>query len=54
MQKVKNPRILSLYDQYKDQNNIYLFTQFCNGGTLEDHLERYKKQKHQPLPENEA
>lgn len=40
MEKINNPRILKLYDKMKVKNSIYLITKFCNGGTLQDIIDK--------------
>lgn len=49
MKSIKNDNIVELYDVKKSSNNIYLFQELCNRGSLEDVLEKRKK-----LPENEG
>jgi serine/threonine protein kinase len=47
MKSIKNDNIVELYDVKKSCNNIYLFQELCNRGSLEDILEKRKK-----MPEN--
>ena len=55
MKDIKHPNILSLLDFHKDPKYIYIVTNFCNGGNLEEYLLAYKKQNNDnPLPENIA
>lgn len=36
MKTIEHPRILRLYDRIVDQNLVMLFTNFCDGGNLEE------------------
>ena len=49
MKAIKNENIVELYDVKKSANNIYLFQELCDKGSLEDVLEKKKK-----MPESEA
>ena len=49
MKSIKNDNIVELYDVKKSCNNIYLFQELCDKGSLEDVLNSRKK-----LPEAEA
>ena len=49
MKAIKNDNIVELYDVKKSANNIYLFQELCDKGSLEAVLEKRKK-----LPEAEA
>lgn len=39
MMNIRNDYVLSLIDAKKTSNNIYIFTEFCNGGDLRRLLE---------------
>ena len=49
MKSLKHPNIVTLYDVKKSANNIYLFQELCDKGSLEDVLNTRKK-----LPEAEV
>jgi serine/threonine-protein kinase ULK/ATG1 len=49
MKSLKHPNIVQLFDVKKSANNIYLFQELCDKGSLEDVLNNRKK-----LPEAEA
>jgi serine/threonine protein kinase len=49
MKALKHPNIVSLFDVKKSSNNIYLFQELCDRGSLEDVLISRKK-----LPESEV
>jgi serine/threonine protein kinase len=36
MKKAKHDNLVALYDVRKSANNIYLFLELCNKGSLED------------------
>lgn len=36
LSKIQSPYIIGLFDIQKTQNNFYLFTQYCNGGDLDE------------------
>jgi hypothetical protein len=38
MKSIKNDNIVELYDVKKSANNIYLFQELCNRGSLEEVL----------------
>lgn len=40
LQKVDHPNIIKFHNFYYTQNNCYLITDFCEGGTLQDHIDR--------------
>lgn len=49
MKALKHPNIVQLYDVKKSPNNIYLFQELCDKGSLEEVLSSRKK-----LPEAEV
>ena len=49
MKALKHPNIVQLYDVKKSANNIYLFQELCDKGSLEDVLSSRRK-----LPEAEV
>jgi len=38
LKKLKNQNILQLCDILQTKNNVYIFTEFCNGGDLRNIL----------------
>lgn len=49
LSKIKNPNVIRLYETLKTANNLYIVYELCNGGTLEEMLDKRKF-----LPEKEA
>ena len=49
MKSLKHPNIVQLFDVKKSSNNIYLFQELCDKGSLEDVLNNRKK-----IPEAEV
>ena len=49
LKKLDHPNIVRLYDVLNTTNNVYIITEYCNGGTLDDLLRKEKK-----LNENQA
>ena len=43
MKSLKHPNIVTLYDVKKSANNIYLFQELCDKGSLEEVLTERKK-----------
>ena len=41
--KVKTPYIIEILDNFSDSDNIYILTELCNGGSLEDKLKKGEK-----------
>lgn len=50
MKKVRSPFVVELFDVFYDSDNIFIITEFCNGGDLRHYLEK----KNGSLPEAEA
>ena len=42
MKSLKHPNLLHLYDLLETSNNYYMVTQFCDGGDLEQHVNKAK------------
>lgn len=38
MQKVKSENLVGFYDYKITQNNVYLFLEYCDGGTLTEFM----------------
>lgn len=49
LSKIDNPNIIKLKEFIQSKNNIYFVYEYCNGGTLEDYINKKKK-----LSEKEA
>ena len=47
LKKVKSPHIIRFIEMLRTVNNYYLVYEYCNGGTLGEHLTRKKKLKEQ-------
>ena len=44
-----NPNVVKLYEVLNSKNNIYIVSEYCNGGDLKEYLQAKGK-----LPEKEA
>ena len=51
LKKIKNNNIIYLYNTFRDKDFIYLYLEYCNGGTIKDNLDKYIKKTGRPLPE---
>lgn len=40
LKKIHNPNIIRLIDVFNSKNNLYLVYEFCNGGNLEEHIQK--------------
>ena len=49
--KIKNNNIIKLYNTYQTENSIYLYLEYCNGGTIKENLDKYKNKTGRPFPE---
>lgn len=36
-----HPNIIRFHEVHYTENNCYLITDFCEGGTLQDHIDRF-------------
>ena len=43
LKKLDHPNIVRLYDVLNTSNNVYIITEYCNGGTLDEILKRERK-----------
>lgn len=43
LKKLDHPNIVRLYDVLNTSNNVYIITEYCNGGTLDELLRKEKK-----------
>lgn len=50
MKQLKSPNIVSFYNVFFTKNNVYIITEFCNGGDLRGLFKREKG----PMPEEKA
>jgi serine/threonine protein kinase len=51
LKNLNHPNIMQLVEIKSSHNNIYLITEYCNGGTLSDNLTLHQKMHKSPLPE---
>ena len=51
LKDTNHPNIIRLYDVKTDSNFIYIITEYCNGGNLEQFLEKYLEANNKALPE---
>lgn len=51
LKKLNHPNIMQLIEIKSSHNNIYLITEYCNGGTLSENLTMHQKLYKTPLPE---
>lgn len=51
LNKVNHPNIMKLIEIKSTHNNLYLITEYCNGGTLTENLAKYQKNYKIPFPE---
>ena len=51
LKEVDHPNIVKLFKVHETTQFYYLVTEFCNGGSLSDCLEEYKKKYKKPFPE---
>ena len=51
MKDINHPNIIKLIDVKINQQFVYIITEFCNGGNLEDFLEKYLESNKKALPE---
>lgn len=52
LRNIKHPNIMRFIDLKQSTNNFYLITEYCNGGSLADCLDRYTKKFNKPFPQN--
>ena len=51
LQRVKHPNIVKLIELKKTKSHIYIVTEFCNGGSLYENLNKYLKTNKKPFTE---
>ena len=51
MKDLEHPNILKFIETRENSENIYIITEYYNGGTLDDFLENYQKKNNKPLSE---
>ena len=51
MKDINHPNIIKLIDIKQTSKYIYIITEYCNGGSLEEFLENYLKDNDKALPE---
>ena len=47
----KHPNIIELFQIFRDNDNIYLAMEYCNGGTIYENLYKYINKNGKPFPE---
>ena len=50
MGKLKHKNVVRLYEYFEENNSAYFIMEYCNGGSLDKHLEAYKKKYKNPFP----
>lgn len=38
----KNPYVIEIFDNFETSNNIYILTEYCDGGTLQDDIDNWE------------
>ena len=51
MKDINHPNIIRLIDIKINSKSVFIITEYCNGGNLEDYLEKYLKVNKKALPE---
>lgn len=51
LKKIKNNNIINLYNTFQNKDCIYLFLEYCNGGTIKENLDKYLNKTGKPFPE---
>ena len=51
LHKLKHPNVMTINGNEKTPNNIYIVSEFCNGGSLHDLLTFFIQEKKGPIPE---
>ena len=51
LQRLKHPNIVKLVEVKKTKSHIYIVTEFCNGGSLSENLNKYIKANRKPFTE---
>jgi serine/threonine protein kinase len=51
LKNINHPNIIKLYDDFKENDFIYLALEYCNGGSLSQNLYQYKIKYGVPFPE---
>ena len=51
MKDLDHPNILKFIESRENSENIYIITEYYNGGTLDNFLENYQKKNNKPLSE---
>ena len=49
LKELSNPYIVKFYDKLNDDNNYYIFMEYCNGGTLSENLVKYLNVYNEPF-----
>ena len=51
LRNISHKNIVKVVDLKKTKKHYYIIMEFCNGGSLKDNLEKYKKMYNKPFPE---
>ncbi len=51
LKNISHPNIIKLYDIKESLNTYYLIFEYCNGGSLMQCLDKYKKKNYEPFPQ---
>lgn len=50
MEKLRHKNIVRFYENFEENNSSYILMEYCNGGTLGKHLEKYKEKYKNSFP----
>lgn len=40
LKRINNPNVIKFIELFNSKNNLYLVYEFCNGGNLEEYIQR--------------
>ena len=46
LKKIKSKYVVQYYDSFEEENNLYIVMEYCEGGDLNDCIEKHKKTKY--------
>lgn len=49
LQSLEHPNIIKFHNFYFTENNCYLVTDYCEGGTLQEHIDKGRKLDHEDI-----
>jgi len=41
LKKIQNPNVIKFIELFNSKNNLYLVYEFCEGGNLEEYIQKY-------------